>query len=156
MKPASHRAWRPTPICGYGARATNPALIGRINVTQGEVIFFGSKYSINGGTISFFDPVRIDPVLNLDLETKARGVDVILTITDRPPGCSTSASAPIHPCSIPISSALLATGRTPSDPTLAVRGSSQGQNFQQLGASTLIGQALANPASSRPCSASLV
>ena len=60
---------------------TNPALLGRINVTQGEVTFFGNKYSINQGTISFFNPARIDPILNIDFETKARGVDVILTVS---------------------------------------------------------------------------
>jgi translocation and assembly module TamB len=93
--------------------------------------------------------VRIDPVLNVDLETKARGVDVTLTITGsatRPLNVSFRSDPPLQYSDI---LALLATGRTPSDPTLAVRESSQGQNFQQLGASTLIGQALANPATSR-------
>ena len=60
---------------------TNPALLGRVNVTEGELLFFGNKYTINQGSISFFNPARIDPILNIDLETKARGVDVILTVS---------------------------------------------------------------------------
>ena len=128
--------------------ATNPALLGRINITQGELIFFGNKYSINQGSVSFFNPARIDPILNIDLETKARGVDVILTV-----------SGPVNKLNVNYRSdpplqfsdivALLATGRTPSDPTLAVRDTGQSQNFQQLGASALIGQALANPVAGR-------
>ena len=45
------------------------------------MVFFGNKYSINQGSISFFNPAKIDPILNIDLETKARGVDVILTVS---------------------------------------------------------------------------
>ncbi len=43
--------------------------------------------------------------------------------------------------------ALLATGRAPTDPTLAIRDTGQSQNLQQLGASALIGQAIQNPVS---------
>ena len=59
----------------------NPAVLGRINITQGEMVFFGNKYTINQGSVSFFNPAKIDPILNVDLETKARGVDVTLTVT---------------------------------------------------------------------------
>ena len=45
--------------------------------------------------------------------------------------------------------ALLATGRTPSDPTLAINSNGQSQSFDQLGANTLIGQAIANPVAGR-------
>jgi translocation and assembly module TamB len=124
---------------------TNPAVLGRINVTQGEIVFFGNKYSINQGTISFFNAAKIEPVLNVDLETKARGVDVILTV-----------SGPITKLNVSYRSdpplqfsdilALLATGRAPTDPTVAGQSS---QGFQQVGADTLIGQAIANPVAGR-------
>ena len=127
---------------------TNPALLGRINITQGELTFFGNKYSINQGTISFFNAARIDPILNVDFETKARGVDVILTV-----------SGPINKLNVTYRSdpplqfgdivALLATGRTPTDPTLAVRNTGQSQSFQQVGASALLGQAIASPSAGR-------
>ncbi len=33
--------------------ATNPAVLGRINITQGELVFFGNKYTINQGSVLF-------------------------------------------------------------------------------------------------------
>src|SRR5207249_10552904 len=46
--------------------------------------------------------------------------------------------------------ALLATGRAPSsDPSIAARESSTAQSWQQMGASALIGQAIANPVAGR-------
>jgi translocation and assembly module TamB len=127
--------------------ATTRALLGRINVTQGEAVFFGNKYTINQGSITFLNPNEIDPILNLDLETKARGVDVLLTI-----------SGPIAKLNVSYRSdpplqfgdivALLATGRTPTNGTLAAY-SGQSQNFQGLGASALIEQALASPSPGR-------
>ena len=112
------------------------------------MVFFGNKYSINNGSISFFNPAKIDPILNIDLETKARGVDVILTV-----------SGPIDKLNVNYRSdpplqfsdivALLATGRAPSDATLSSHDTGQSQNFQQLGASALIGQAIANPVAGR-------
>ena len=41
--------------------ATNPAVIGRITITQGQLIFYGTKYTINTGSISFYNPVKIEP-----------------------------------------------------------------------------------------------
>jgi len=130
--------------------ATNPALLGRINITQGQLTFFGNKYTISRGTISFFNPVKIEPTVNVDLETKARGVDVTITL-----------SGPMNKLNVTYRSdpplqfadivALLATGRAPtSDPTLAAsQAGNAAQSWQQLGASALVGQALANPASAR-------
>ncbi|MDE3197211.1 MAG: translocation/assembly module TamB domain-containing protein, partial [Acidobacteriota bacterium] len=121
---------------------TNPALLGRINITQGELNFFGNKYIINQGTISFFNATRIEPILNVDFQTRARGVDVTITVSgpiDKP-NVTYRSDPPLQFSEVV---ALLATGRTPSDPTLAVRDTAgQSQSFQQLGASTLLGQAI--------------
>jgi translocation and assembly module TamB len=123
-------------------------LLGRINVTQGELTFFGNKYSINQGTISFFNPARIDPILNIDFETKARGVDVILTVSG-PIGKLNVAYRSDPPLQFSDIVALLATGRAPTDATLAVSQTGQSQSFQQLGATDLLGQAIANPVAGR-------
>ena len=61
--------------------ATNPAIVGRVNITQGQVVFYGTRYTVNQGTIAFFNPLKIDPILDVDLETKARGIDVTLSVT---------------------------------------------------------------------------
>jgi translocation and assembly module TamB len=123
-------------------------LLGRVNITQGEINFFGTKYTINQGTINFFNPVKIEPVLNIDLETKARGIDIILTVsgTVNKLNVTPRSDPPLQFSEI---IALLATGRAPSsDPTLAARQATQ-QNWQQMGASALVGQAIANPVAGR-------
>ena len=61
--------------------ASNPALLGRINITQGQLTFFGVKYTINQGSVAFYNPIKIEPILNIDLETKARGIQVTLTVS---------------------------------------------------------------------------
>ncbi len=127
----------------------NPSLLGRIIVSQGVVTFFGTPYDIQQGSISFYNPARIEPVLNIDLETKARGVTVILNV-----------SGPINRLNLTPRSdpplqfseivALLATGRTPtSDPTLLARSNTQPQTWQQMGASALLGEAISSPVSGR-------
>ena len=124
--------------------AINPAVLGRVNITEGELVFFGNKYTINQGSVSFFNPAKIDPILNVDLETKARGVDVTLTVTGpiNKLNVSYRSDPPLQWADI---IALLATGRAPTDPTLAVQNTGQSQNLQQLGASALVGQAISNP-----------
>ncbi len=51
----------------------NPAVLGRINVTQGTLVFLGNKYTINQGSISFFNPAKIDPVINVSTSRPRRG-----------------------------------------------------------------------------------
>jgi translocation and assembly module TamB len=129
--------------------ASNPALLGRINITQGQLVFFGVTYHINQGSIAFYNPVKVEPILNIDLETKARGIDVTLTVSGpaTKPTLTPRSDPPLQFNEIV---ALLATGRTPtSDPSLLTQQSSEPQSWQQIGASTLLGQAIANPVAGR-------
>ncbi len=129
--------------------ASNPAFLGRINITQGQVVFYGTRYTINQGSVAFYNPLKIDPILDIDLETKARGIDVTLTI-----------SGPLNKLNLTPRSdpplqfneivALLATGRAPtSDPSLLAQQATAPQSWQQMGASALLGQAIANPVAGR-------
>jgi translocation and assembly module TamB len=128
---------------------SNPAVLGRITVTQGRVIFFGTKYTINQGSVQFFNPVRIDPILDVDLETKVNGIDVTLNVSGPFTKLNmTPRSDP--PLQFNEIVALLATGRSPtSDPTLLAQQSTSPQSWQQMGASALLGQALTSPVSDR-------
>ncbi|HMC61071.1 MAG TPA: translocation/assembly module TamB domain-containing protein, partial [Candidatus Solibacter sp.] len=129
--------------------ASNPALLGRINITQGQLTFFGVSYTINQGSIAFYNPVKIEPILNIDLETKARGIDVTLTVSGpaTKPTLTPRSDPPLQFNEIV---ALLATGRAPtSDPSLLTQQSSEPQSWQQIGASALLGQAIANPVAGR-------
>jgi translocation and assembly module TamB len=126
----------------------NPSLLGRVNVNSGTINFLGNKYLINEGTISFFNPVKIDPIVNVDLQTQTRGVDVTLSVS----GPLTKLNVTYRsdpPLQFSDIVGLLATGKTPSDPTIAARQTDTEQTWQQIGASGLVGQAIANPVSGR-------
>ena len=128
--------------------AANPTLLGRIVISSGTIEFLGNKYLIDQGTISFYNPVRIEPIVNIDLQTQSRGVDVTLTVS----GPLTKLNVTYRsdpPLQFSDIVGLLATGKTPSDPTIAARQTDTQQTWQQLGASALVGQALANPVSGR-------
>ncbi len=128
----------------------NPGMLGRVVVTQGDVVFFGSKYTIDQGTVSFFNPQKINPVLNIDLETTVQGIDVSLSVTGPMDKMKLSyRSDPPMMFSDLVS--LLASGKVPTtDPVLAARQPvAPQQNFEQAGASTLLGQTVANPVSGR-------
>jgi len=129
--------------------ASNPAVLGRINITQGKLTFFGTKYTLSQGSIAFYNPVKVEPILNIDLETKARGIDITLAVSG-PLTKLTLTPRSDPPLQFSEIVALLATGRTPtSDPSLLTQQSSEPQSWQQMGASALLGSAIANPVAGR-------
>jgi translocation and assembly module TamB len=129
--------------------ASNPALVGRINITQGQMVFFGTKFTINQGSIAFYNPLRVEPVLDVDLETRARGIDVMLTVSG-PLDKLTLTPRSDPPLQFNEIVALLATGRNPtSDPALLAAQSTAPQSWQQMGASALLGQAISSPVAGR-------
>jgi translocation and assembly module TamB len=128
---------------------SNPAVVGRVNITQGQMVFYGTKYTINQGSIAFYNPLKVEPILDIDLETKAHGIDITLTVAGPLNKLHlTPRSDP--PLQFNEIVALLATGRAPtSDPTMLTQQSTAPQSWQQMGASTLLGQAIANPVAGR-------
>ena len=129
--------------------ATNPVLLGRVNITQGKLTFFGTKYTLSQGSISFYNPAKVEPILNIDLETKARGIDITLTVSG-PLNKLTLTPRSDPPLQFNEIVALLATGRAPtSDPSLLAQQSNEPQSWQQMGASALLGSAIANPVAGR-------
>ncbi|MFN3324872.1 MAG: translocation/assembly module TamB domain-containing protein [Bryobacteraceae bacterium] len=128
-----------------------PVLLGTALVSQGEIQFFGNKYTINRGEVSFLNTALIEPVVDMDLETRIRGVIVNINF-----------SGPINKLNVtyrsdpPLQSseiiALLAVGRAPTAvPTVgtAAQRGTQNQSAFQTGANTLLGQAITAPVSSR-------
>jgi translocation and assembly module TamB len=128
---------------------TSPAVLGRVNITHGKIVFFGTRYNISQGSVSFFNPVNIDPVLDVDLETKARGIQVTLNVSGPLSKLNlTPRSDP--PLQFSEIVALLATGRTPTDEASL----SSGQNtaapaWQQSAGSALLGEAISSPVTGR-------
>ena len=128
----------------------HPGMIGRVTVTQGNVLFAGTKYTVDQGTVTFYNPQKIEPILNVDLETTVQGVDVALSVSgpiDRMK-LSYRSDPPLQFTEIV---SLLGSGKAPtSDPVLAARTPvAPQQSFGQSGASTILGAAVANPVSGR-------
>jgi len=128
----------------------HPGMLGRVAVNSGNVVFFGATYTVDQGTVSFYNPNKINPVLNVDLETSVQGVDVTLSVS----GPMDKLKLAYHsdpPLEFQQIVSLLASGKQPTtDPVLAAhQPPAQQQNIQQAGASTVLGQAFANPVSGR-------
>ena len=129
--------------------ALRPALLGRALISQGEILFFGNRYTIDSGEILFVNPSRIEPVVNLHLATRVRGVEVTLNING--PLSKTTVTYRSDP-PLPFSDivALLATGRTPSTaPGLVGARSEFAQSWEQAGAGALVSQAITSPLAGR-------
>jgi translocation and assembly module TamB len=132
-------------IRGTGAR---PVALGRITISQGDINFFGNKYSIKRGEVSFYNPTKVEPTLDLDLETRVRGVDVIVNFTGPIDKLNVSyrSDPPLQPGEI---IALLTVGRTPGSSTVGSSQSGAKGSFLESGANSLLGSAISAPISSQ-------
>ena len=130
--------------------AAQPGVLGRVTVSEGQLVFFGSEYTVDTGTISFYNPVRIEPILDVSLETQAQGVTVTVRVTGPIDNMKLSYTSD-PPLQFQEIVALLAAGSTPtSDPTILANSPAQpSQGLQQMGESAILGKALADPVASR-------
>jgi translocation and assembly module TamB len=126
-----------------------PVLLGTVSINEGEVQVFGTKYTINRGDIRFLNPVKIEPTVDMDLETKLRGVTVNVTLSGSTSNLKMnwSSDPPLQQSEI---IALLAAGR---DPTLlgnqVAPGVTSGGSSNFTAGTGLVGQALNAQLSSR-------
>ncbi|MGH9620239.1 MAG: translocation/assembly module TamB domain-containing protein [Bryobacteraceae bacterium] len=128
----------------------NPGILGSVRITNGSLLFFGNKYTVNAGTINFYNPYSVEPVLDISLRTVVQGIDVTLGIS----GSMDDLHLSYHsnpPLTFQQIVQLLATNTTPStNPSIAAKQPpSQRQSVSQMGASAVLGQAVANPVASR-------
>jgi translocation and assembly module TamB len=124
-----------------------PVLLGRVSVNQGEINFFGNRYTITRGEVSFFNTAKVEPVLDLDLETRVRGIAVTINFTGPIDKLAVSyrSDPPLQSAEI---IALLTVGRAPGSsvtPNMPMRN----QNYAQTGANSLLGQAISAPITGR-------
>jgi translocation and assembly module TamB len=125
--------------------AVSPSLLGNIGVTQGEMRFQGTRYVINRGEIDFTNPFRIEPVLDFELETRIRDVDIALNISGPARNMNVSYRSD-PPLEFNQLVSLIAVGRSPTtDPVLAAQERVEAQPLIQTGANTLLSQALSRP-----------
>jgi translocation and assembly module TamB len=124
-----------------------PVVLGRFSVNEGQIQFFGNKYTINRGEVNFYNPLKIEPVLDLDLETRARGITVNISITGTLEKLNVNyrSDPPLQSREIV---ALLATGRAPDQISASPAGQTMSQKGMLAGPSTILGSAM-SPVSSR-------
>jgi translocation and assembly module TamB len=97
--------------------AAVPSVLGRIQITDGSATFAGTKYQLERGTIYFSNPVRIDPVIDLDATARVENYDITIGLN----GTITSLK-PTYRSEPPLTEAdifnLLALGRTQEEAQL--------------------------------------
>jgi translocation and assembly module TamB len=58
--------------------ALKPIVLGRVSVSEGDINFQGTKYHLERGDITFTNPTRIEPILNVAASTTIRDYDITL------------------------------------------------------------------------------
>ena len=129
-----------------GTLAT-PSLLGRISVTQGNAVIAGTRYELQRGDVTFTNPVRIQPNIDLNATARVEDYDITLGLHGTPDKLSISyrSDPPLPEADVV---ALLALGRTQSEQGLYTQ---QQQQSAGLSPSTdvLLGGALNATVSSR-------
>ncbi|MBS1803084.1 MAG: translocation/assembly module TamB [Acidobacteria bacterium] len=58
--------------------AAEPVILGRVNLSGGDIILNGNRYLLTGGTIQFVNPTMTQPVVNLTVTTTIQQYDISL------------------------------------------------------------------------------
>lgn len=58
-----------------------PIVLGRIELTSGEVFFLGKRFEVQSGTIAFANPVRTEPVVRMYIQTTIEQYTINLNLT---------------------------------------------------------------------------
>jgi len=130
--------------------AERPAILGRVEVLEGEISFNGNKYNLERGDVTFSNPAKTQPIIDLQATTRVRDYDITVQFrgdVSSPNGPKVSwQSEPQLPEADVI--ALLALGRTQEESAVAA---SSGSSFGFGGdaSNLLINQALNSTVNSR-------
>lgn len=94
--------------------AATPSLIGRISITEGSANIAGTRYDLQRGEITFSNPVRIQPNIDLTATARVEDYDITLSMNGTPdrPNISFRSDPPLPESDV---LALLAVGRTQSE-----------------------------------------
>jgi translocation and assembly module TamB len=125
----------------------HPILLGNIAANQGDLKVFGTRFSLSRGEVTFVNTVRIEPVLDLDLETQTRGVTVDITVSGPPSKLNFNyrSDPPLQPRDI---LALLTAGRAPEVGTAPNAQWGTDVSALSSGVNSVLGQAI-SPVSNR-------
>jgi translocation and assembly module TamB len=123
-----------------------PSVLGRIQITDGSATFAGTKYQLQRGNVYFGNPVRIDPIIDLDATARVENYDITIGLHG-----TTTSIKPTYRSEPPLTEAdifnLLALGRTQEEAQLYQE--QQTQAGTDPTTSALLGGALNATVSSR-------
>jgi translocation and assembly module TamB len=121
-----------------------PVWLGRIGILQGEIEFAGKRYAVNRGEVTFLNPFRTAPELNLSVQSRVQKYDIAMDFTGPPERLTvTYRSDPPLPTRDIL--ALLVAG-SPRETSLEA---SPTQPVPEIGADALLTQALRSQVTSR-------
>jgi translocation and assembly module TamB len=123
----------------------SPSILGRIDVTQGSAMIAGTRYDLERGEITFTNPLRIEPTIDMSATARVEDYDITLGLNGPPQKLAvTYRSDPPLPEADVVS--LLALGHTANQQRLYTQ-----QQQQSISNSTdaLLGGALNATVSSR-------
>jgi len=127
--------------------AAKPAVLGRVEVLEGEINFNGAKYRLERGEVAFSSPVGIKPLLDLQATTRVRDYDITVSISgdpSKPLSVKYRSDPPLPEADIV---ALLAVGQTREQSAqLAQSGNSA---FSQTASNLILSEALNATVSNR-------
>jgi translocation and assembly module TamB len=124
----------------------SPSLLGRVNITQGSAMIAGTRYELQRGAISFTNPVRIEPVIDLTATAHVEDYDITLGLIGPPSRLAvTYRSDPPMPEADVVS--LLALGHTENQERLYTQQQEQAVSSESTDA--LLGGALNATVSNR-------
>jgi translocation and assembly module TamB len=58
--------------------AAEPVILGRVNLTNGDLIFRGNRYLLQGATVDFANPVCTQPVVNASISTTIQQYNIAM------------------------------------------------------------------------------
>ena len=126
--------------------AAVPSVLGKITLTDGSATFNDTKYQLERGQIYFNNPIRIDPIVDIDATARVENYDVIIGLhgTSKNPKLTYRSEPPLSQSDV---FNLLALGRTAEEASI------NSQQLQQQGqdptTNALLGGALNATVSNR-------
>ncbi len=130
--------------------ADRPVILGRAEVLEGDISFNGTKYHLERGDVTFANPAKTQPIVDLQASTRVQDYDITVRIrgdATAPNGLKISwQSEPSLPEGDVV--ALLALGRTQEQAAVASQ-SGAGNGFSNEASSLLLNEALNSTVNSR-------
>ena len=124
----------------------SPSLLGRVSITEGSAMIAGTRYDLQRGDVTFSNPVRIEPTIDLNATARVEDYDITLGLHGTPEKMAvTYRSDPPLPEADVV--ALLALGRTENQQRLYTQ--QQEQSVANPTTDALLGGALNATVSSR-------